>query len=269
MGTHQGVGVLPGRYAGAAVAIHDGPTPQLLAVAADRRAADVLAGRICAAAALSASAQCQLLELIGEFDAVDAVRWWADVKSLAHWLGWTCSMAPGVAREHVRVAKALRRMPTVLDAFREGRLSYSKVREVTRAVDDLDEARLCAMALTATASQLARVISGYRAADGTRIKQQQKRVVTWHTREDGMVDFRASLPPEEAAVLIAAVTSAKDQFGAPPVAPTPVDGPRARLLLSGRLAGRCPGVPRRGAGGPVRRGPHPRRGARRRRRARR
>lgn len=225
MGVHQGVGVLPGRYAGAAVVIHDGPTPQQLAVAADRRAAEMLAGRICAAAALSATAQCQLLELIGEFDAVDAVRWWADVKSLAHWLGWTCSMSPGVAREHVRVAKALRRMPIVLDAFRAGRLSYSKVREVTQTVDGLDEARLCAMALTATASQLARVISGYRAADGTRIKQQQKRAVSWHTREDGMVDFRASLPAEEAAVLIAAVTSAKDQFGAPAVDPTPVDGP--------------------------------------------
>jgi Domain of unknown function (DUF222) len=69
---------------------------------------------------------------------------------------------PGVARKHVRVAKALRRMPTIANLFREGRLSYSKVREVTRVVDVIDEQRLVQLAVTATASQLARMISGFR-----------------------------------------------------------------------------------------------------------
>ena len=68
------------------------------------------------------------------------MKYWTDVKSLAHWLSWSCAMSPGVAREHVRVAKALRRMPTIAGLFREGRLSYSKVREVTRVVDVVDEA---------------------------------------------------------------------------------------------------------------------------------
>ena len=36
-----------------------------------------------------------------------------------------------------------------------------------------------------------------------------------------MVDFSVRLPVEEAAVLIAAITAAKDQFGAPPVKPEP------------------------------------------------
>jgi hypothetical protein len=213
--------VLPGRYAGPDMVLVAGPTPQQVAIAEQRAEADVLAGRICAAAAMSARSECQLLELIGEFDAIGAIRWWSDVKSLAHWLSWTCSMAPGVAREHVRVAKALRRMPTVLAAFQQGRLSYSKVREITRVVDVVDEGRLCELALTATASQLARMISGFRAADGSRIAQQPKRAMAWHHREDGMVDFTVRLPAEEAAVLIAAITSAKDQFGAPPPKPDP------------------------------------------------
>jgi Domain of unknown function (DUF222) len=38
--------------------------------------------------------------------------------------------------------------------------------------------------------------------------------VSWRSRDDGMVDFRVCLPPEEAAVLIAAITAANDQFGA-------------------------------------------------------
>jgi hypothetical protein len=77
------------------------------------------------------------------------------------------------------------------------------------------------LALTATASQLARMFSGFRAADGLRIKQQTKRRVSWHERDDGMIDFRARLPKEEAAVLLAAIHAAKDRFGPPPPKPDP------------------------------------------------
>ena len=68
-------------------------------------------------------------------------------------------------------------------------------------VDVVDEARLAGLALTATAAQLAKMISGFRSADGMRIPQQNKRSVTWHEREDGMIEVRARLPKEEAAVL--------------------------------------------------------------------
>ena len=92
---HDGPGVLPGRYAGPDIKLVHSPTSQQVAVAEERAEADVLAGRICAAAAMSAQSECQLLELIGVFDAINAVRWWTDVKSLAHWLSWACSMSPG------------------------------------------------------------------------------------------------------------------------------------------------------------------------------
>ena len=159
----------------------------------------------------------------GEFDAIGGMKYWSGFKSLAHWLSWSCAMTPGVAREHVRVARALRRMPTIAGLLREGRLSYSKVREVTRVVDVVDEARLAGLALTATAAQLAKMISGFRGADGIRIPQQHKRSVAWREREDGMIDVRARLPKEEAAVLIAAVDAARDQFGPPPPKPDPAD----------------------------------------------
>jgi hypothetical protein len=117
MNVHEGRGVVPGRYAGEAIPIHDGPTPQQMIDAEQRGQADGLAGRICAAAADTARCQYVLLELLGEFDAMNAMRYWRDFKSLAHWLSWCCSMTPGVAREHVRVAKALRRMPTIAGLF--------------------------------------------------------------------------------------------------------------------------------------------------------
>jgi hypothetical protein len=193
---HEGPGVIPGRYAEEA-----------------RKAdADRLAGQICAAATLSAQATCTLLELVGEFDASGALRYWVDLKSVAHWLSWTCSMAPGVAREHVRIARALRKMPTVLAEFRQGRLSYSKVREISRVVDIIDETRLVELARTATAAQLATMIAAFRSCDERRLSQQEKRALTWHEREDGMVDLRARLTKEDAAVLVAAVHAAKDQI---------------------------------------------------------
>jgi hypothetical protein len=122
---HDGPDVIPGRYEGAAIPIHNGPTPQQIAEEQQRAQADGLAGRISAAAAETARSQSVLLELLGEFDALGAIRYWRDFKSLAHRLSWSCIMAPGVAREHVRVAKALRRMPRIAGLFREGRLSYS------------------------------------------------------------------------------------------------------------------------------------------------
>jgi len=219
---HDGLGVVPGRYAGEAIPIHDGPTPEQLAFRQHKADADGLAGRVCAAAAEAARSTSLVLELVGEFDAIGGMRHWIGFKSLAHWLSWSCAMTPGVAREHVRVARALRRMPTIAGLFREGRLSYSKVREVTRVVGVVDEARLAGLAVTATAAQLAKMISGFRGADGMRVPQQHKRSVAWQEWEDGMIDVRARLPKEEAAVLIAAVDAARDQFGPPPPKPDAV-----------------------------------------------
>ena len=219
MNEHSGDGVVPGRYAGKPIQIHSGPTPEQIAHAESKSAADGLAGKIAAAASLSAQASAVLLELVGEFDATGAVRFWTEVKSVAHWLSWSCSMTLPTAREHVRVARALRRMPTVAEAFAEGRLSYSKVREVTRVVDVVEEAQLCELALTATAAQLAVMISAFRTAEGRRWPQQTRRRLQLIEREDGMVDLRVRLPKEEAATLTAAMASATDQFGSPPPSP--------------------------------------------------
>jgi hypothetical protein len=65
-----------------------------------------------------------LLELLGEFDAINAILYWTDFKSLRPLVVVVLFDDTGVAREHVRVAKALRRMPTITRLFREGRLSY-------------------------------------------------------------------------------------------------------------------------------------------------
>ncbi|HEY6686261.1 MAG TPA: helicase-related protein, partial [Propionibacteriaceae bacterium] len=91
--------------------------------------------------------------------------------------------------------------------------------EVTRVVDVVNEQRLAELALTTTASQLARMIAGFRSADGMRIGQQAKRNLSWHEHTDGMINFRVRLPKEEAALLVAAIGAAKDQFALAPGTP--------------------------------------------------
>jgi hypothetical protein len=65
MNNHDEPRVIPGRYAGEAIQLNDGPTPQAAGYEEQRSHADALAGRICAAAAEAARSQYVLLELLG------------------------------------------------------------------------------------------------------------------------------------------------------------------------------------------------------------
>ena len=63
--------------------------------------------QICELAGHLAAATCRFLVLLADFD---ARRGWAgwEMSSCAQWLSWKCQMSSGTAREHVRVARALR-----------------------------------------------------------------------------------------------------------------------------------------------------------------
>jgi hypothetical protein len=76
------------------------------------------------------AATARLLDLIREFDARGG--WNTGFASCAAWLTWRVGLAPGAAREHVRVARALGTLPRLAEALARGELSYSKVRELTR-----------------------------------------------------------------------------------------------------------------------------------------
>jgi hypothetical protein len=97
------------------------------------------------------AATCRWLELIAEFDRREGWAGWG-YRSCAHWVSWRCGIAPGAAREHVRVARHLERLPLVRAAFAEGRLSYSKVRALTRVEEVEREDDLLALAENASAA---------------------------------------------------------------------------------------------------------------------
>ena len=112
-----------------------------------------LEAQICELAGHLAAATCRFLVLLGDFD---ARRGWAswEMTSCAAWLSWKCQMSSGAAREHVRVARALRNLPVIRGEFGAGRLSYAKVRALTRIATPDTEADLAELAGPMTGNQL-------------------------------------------------------------------------------------------------------------------
>ncbi|HEX5049052.1 MAG TPA: DUF222 domain-containing protein [Gammaproteobacteria bacterium] len=95
----------------------------------------------------------RILMLVREFD--DRCGWqkWG-YRNCAEWLAWSCDLGMSAARERVRTAQALREMPAIAAAFEDGRLSYSKVRALTRVVEYRDEEQLLDYALRVSAEQV-------------------------------------------------------------------------------------------------------------------
>ena len=118
-----------------------------------------LESRITSLAARLAAQTREWLALVAEFNRRKGWVQWG-MRSMAHWLSWSCSVGPGVAREYVRVATALTELPLVDEAFAQGQLSYSKVRAVTRVADQVDQTTLLEQAKVHSAAQLEKVIRG-------------------------------------------------------------------------------------------------------------
>src|SRR5690349_2126746 len=82
--------------------------------------------------------------------------------STASWLAWRIDVTPGVAREHVRVARALGELKLVDAAFADGRISFSKVRAITRVATLETEQDFVDIAMHATAAQIEKLARAYR-----------------------------------------------------------------------------------------------------------
>ena len=173
-----------------------------------------LEAQICELAGHLAAATCRFLVLLGDFD---ARRGWADweMSSCAAWLSWKCQMSSGTAREHVRVARALRDLPVIRGEFGAGRLSYAKVRALTRIAAPATEAGLAELAGPMTGNQLERFARAHRqvsSADdaGARVRRR----LAWRFEDDGSLAGTFRLPPLAGAVLLKALRAAAGDLGA-------------------------------------------------------
>src|SRR5436853_4151134 len=185
-------------------------TPATLAPAAEL---DRLGDEIAELSAHLDAATARLLDLIREFDARDG--WNNGFSSCAAWLSWRVGLAPGAAREHVRVARALGTLPLLARALARAELSYSKVRALTRVATPETEERLLAVGRAGTTEHVERIVRGWRRVDRLAetketARRHTSRALHVYQDEDGMVVIRGRLAPEVGAALIQALTAARE-----------------------------------------------------------
>jgi hypothetical protein len=128
----------------------------------------------------------RFLELVAQFD--DSKIWaGGGLMSCAQWLNIYCGIGIVTAREKVRVAHAMRELPEINAAFRDGRVSYSKVRAMTRIATPENESVLLSIALHGTASHVERTVKAYRRVE--RIEEARQAA---EAQRDRFVNFRRS-----------------------------------------------------------------------------
>jgi Domain of unknown function (DUF222) len=121
-------------------------------------------------------------------------------------------------------------------AFAAGRLSYSKVRALSRVENVEREDTLLMLAEHATAAQLERLVRAYRGvvtAERTATGRPH-RYVTWQHADDGSLLLHARLPAEEGEVVLAALEAGADRLreAAPSERPAPPLRASAEALVA-------------------------------------
>ncbi len=173
-----------------------------------------LGERIAELAACINSAEARMMTLIADFNQRGG---WKDggFSSCAEWLAWRTGTRIGTARERVRTARALERLPQTADALRDGTISYAKVRALTRVATPEREAELLEFARAGSAAKLGRTVRMWKklSRDAELTAEQARhrsRTFSVFVDGDGMYLVKGRLEPEVGAMLMRAVEAASD-----------------------------------------------------------
>jgi len=193
------------------------PHPESDPVSERRLAIDELDQAIVNLAARINASTYELLVLVREFDERAGWLKWG-LKCCSQWLHWRCDLSPSAARERVRVAHALKGLPAIALAFSRGRLSYSKVRALTRVATPANEALLLEFALTTTAMRVEercrQMRNTHADARALAIRIHAARTLrVWRDPGRGTVTFTVELPPEAGELVCQALDKAVEAEG--------------------------------------------------------
>jgi hypothetical protein len=126
-------------------------------------------------------------------------------------LSWRIGLDPATAREKVRVARALGILPKIDAALKSGKLSYAKVRALTRVATPDTEENLLEAAMFCTGAQLERLCRGYRTAlTADNALPPPERSVRRRDLPGGMVKLEIVLSPDEADLVLTALDCARE-----------------------------------------------------------
>ncbi len=158
-----------------------------------------------------AAATGKLLRLVGEVDARGNLGW---ESTPADWLAWAGGLKPHSARAQVGLARRLRSCPRIAEALMAGEISVDKADAISRIASESTEEMLVEWARHGLASQLHRVVSGYkrsrRAAEEAPDKDHLLRYLSYYFDDDGSFLMRARLSAEDGAVVAKALEAALD-----------------------------------------------------------
>jgi hypothetical protein len=160
------------------------------------------------------AAEHRFLTLVAEYDRLQGWKL-AGHRSCAHWLAFRCGYDLGTARERVRAARALVKLPETSAAMSRGELSFSKVRALSRVATPENEVDLLDLARGSTTAQLERMVRGFKL--GSRQKEVDRDKERFESRsfsvfpdEEGMYVVKGRVTPEVGALLMRAVEAGSD-----------------------------------------------------------
>lgn len=176
-----------------------------LAATHDRRIGE-LGGHINAAMA-------EMLLELGEFIVLEG---WGEqgAKTAEDWVVWRLGVTIGDARAHVRIARRLKEVPKIAEAFRKGELSYWQVRAMVPVATPAIEDNLLNIARYSTASQLQRIVRAYKGClDRIELEnandRHRKRSLRYFFDDDGFLVLHGHFDPERGKILIEALDLAE------------------------------------------------------------
>ena len=145
-----------------------------------------------------------IVVLLAEFDL--SGEWAFDgAHSCAHWVAERADTEVCTVREWLRIGHALPGVDEIARRFADGRLSYSKVRALTRVADADNQQELCAIAERVPAGvlpgALAKWLSLNESPDEREQRQRALTKVGWRVDPDGMVAGWFRFPPDSGGAL--------------------------------------------------------------------
>jgi hypothetical protein len=136
-------------------------------------------------------------------------------RSTAHWLHFRTGLDLGAAREKVRAALALEKLPLTSEAMGRGELSFSKVRALTRVATPESEGELLEVAREMTTAELERCVRAWKhlsrkeEASLEKVNYRRRRLSVFPD-ESGAYVVRGVVTAEVGALLMRAVEATSD-----------------------------------------------------------
>ena len=156
----------------------------------------------------------RLLRLIAEFDRLEG--WKREgFASCVEWLAYSTHIDKMTAREKVRVARGLARLPETSAAMARGELSFSQARAITRVADAESETELLGFAAEMSAAALERLVRSWRRPGqedeaAAEARRHASRSFSVCPDGDGSYVVRGRLDPEVGVLLMRAIEAGSD-----------------------------------------------------------